>query len=249
MPLTAAFVTGEATLTVLPLRYVLQSRKSHQTTRRTLGQTRYPAARLNVHHTVYGGCTGGAHRASSRKFPLFPFIPLRVNTLQINESPPMPRYEYKVVPAPKKGLKGKGVRGAEAKFSFAIEELMNTMAGFGWEYQRAETLPSLERTGLTGTTTEWRNVLVFRRLRDADAAEFQPELLPAPSAELEGKGEPSELPFEKEQTDNAPLSDNGVEDTQADTNIGASLSILARARSMTAKLSEEEPKKDPKSDS
>ena len=32
----------------------------------------------------------------------------------------MPRYEYKVVPAPTKGIKGKGVRGAEAKFSFLV---------------------------------------------------------------------------------------------------------------------------------
>ena len=81
----------------------------------------------------------------------------------------MPRYEYKVVPAPSKGLKGKGVRGAEARCFFAIQELMNGMAGYGWEYQRAETLPSIERSGFAGTTTAWRNVLIFRRLREGDA--------------------------------------------------------------------------------
>lgn len=138
----------------------------------------------------------------------------------------MPRYEYKVVPAPSKGIKGKGVRGAEARFSFAIQELMNGMAGYGWEYQRAETLPSVERAGLTGTTTEWRNVLIFRRLREGDAAEFQPELLPAPATTPDDTEELIEIKKEKEH----PFSDNGVEDTEADTNIGASLSILARAR-------------------
>ena len=159
----------------------------------------------------------------------------------------MPRYEYKVVPAPTKGIKGKGVRGAEAKFSFAVQELMNGMAGYGWEYQRAETLPSIERSGLTGTTTEWRNVLVFRRLREGDASEFQPELLPAPMAEPEDEDQALEMPFENEDTDNDPLPDNGVEDTQSDTNIGASLSILARARSVTAKTDKDDSKKDPES--
>jgi hypothetical protein len=57
---------------------------------------------------------------------------------------------------------------------------MNELAAEGWEYQRAETLPSIERAGLTGSTTEWRNVLVFRRLSE-DAAEVDaPELLPPP---------------------------------------------------------------------
>lgn len=102
----------------------------------------------------------------------------------------MPRYEYKVVPAPSKGTKAKGVRGAEARFSNALQELMNGLAGDGWEYQRAETLPSVERAGLTGSTTEWRNVLVFRRLRGNDADAFQPELLPAPDPVMPGAQQP-----------------------------------------------------------
>ncbi len=106
----------------------------------------------------------------------------------------MPRYEYKVVPAPNRGIKGKGVKGAEARFSHAIQELMNGLAGDGWEYQRAETLPSVERSGLTSTTTEWRHVLVFRRLREADAENFTPELLPAP-AETQPEPEPISVPM------------------------------------------------------
>lgn len=92
----------------------------------------------------------------------------------------MPTYEYKVIPAPKKGLKGKGIKGAEGRFSNALEVKMNEMAAEGWEFQRAETLPSIERSGLTSSTTEWRHILVFRRPREDDAAAFTPELLPAP---------------------------------------------------------------------
>lgn len=160
----------------------------------------------------------------------------------------MPRYEYKVVPAPTKGIKGKGVRGAEANFSFAVQELMNGMAGYGWEYQRAETLPSLERSGLTGTTTEWRNVLVFRRPHAGDASEFQPELLPAPAHSAEDDDQPIEMSFENEDGDNAPLPDNGVEDTESDANIGASLSILARNRSKAATPDEDADEKAEKPD-
>lgn len=72
-------------------------------------------------------------------------------------------YEYKVIAAPTRGVKAKGVRSAEARFSNALEQTMNELAAEGWEYQRAETLPSTERSGLASTTTTWRNVLVFRR--------------------------------------------------------------------------------------
>ena len=75
----------------------------------------------------------------------------------------MTSYEYKVVPAPTRGQKAKGVKTGEDRFALGIEILMNDLASEGWEYQRAETLPSVERAGLTGTSTEWRNILVFRR--------------------------------------------------------------------------------------
>lgn len=80
----------------------------------------------------------------------------------------MQRYEYRVIAAPTRGLKAKGIKTAEARFSHALEDAMNTMAADGWEYQRAETLPSTERAGLTSTTTKWRNVLVFRRAQVTD---------------------------------------------------------------------------------
>lgn len=92
----------------------------------------------------------------------------------------MSAWEYKIVPAPNKGVKARGIKGADNRFAYALEILMNDMADEGWEFQRAETLPSIERAGLTGTTTEWRNVMVFRRGRADDTEDFEHELLPAP---------------------------------------------------------------------
>jgi hypothetical protein len=150
----------------------------------------------------------------------------------------MPRYEYKVVPAPNKGLKGKNVKGAEARFSHALQELMNGLSGYGWEYQRAETLPSIERAGLTGSTTEWRNVLVFRRPREGDADAFNPELLPAPQAFA-----PDSDPIEakKNEISSNPQGyqgffqgENGVEDHDDLNAAPALLNSLAKRRKKPA---------------
>lgn len=81
-------------------------------------------------------------------------------------------YEYKVVPAPAKGVKAKGVKTGEARFALAIEQSINDLAAEGWEYQRTDVLPSEERQGLTGSATHWRNLMVFRReILDVDLAE------------------------------------------------------------------------------
>ncbi|WP_027258361.1 DUF4177 domain-containing protein [Leisingera aquimarina] len=86
----------------------------------------------------------------------------------------MPAFEYKVVPAPAKGTKAKGVKTPEARFANSVEIQLNEMAADGWEFQRAELLPSEERSGLTGSTTNWRNVMVFRRAIAADQAADPP---------------------------------------------------------------------------
>lgn len=92
----------------------------------------------------------------------------------------MSSYEYKVVTAPSKGVRAPGVKGSEGRFAHALEEAMNQMAGEGWEYVRAETLPAEERAGLTSTQTVYHNVLVFRRLRSGDMSAFDPRVLEAP---------------------------------------------------------------------
>ncbi len=143
----------------------------------------------------------------------------------------MPRYEYRVVPAPNRGVKARGVKGAEARFSYALQELMNQMGHNGWEYQRAETLPSIERSGLTSTTTEWRNVLVFRRAITTDLDAFQPELLPAPNSRPEpaiADGPPAQVSADAAQSE--------AETPEADEPVGD----IAKEAAMTAAPTPEE---------
>ncbi|WP_299670778.1 DUF4177 domain-containing protein [uncultured Roseobacter sp.] len=91
----------------------------------------------------------------------------------------MPQYQYRVIPAPNRGVKAKGIKSPEDRFSHALEEVMNQMAAEGWAYQRAETLPSIERAGLTSTKTEWRNVLVFRKAMEEAVPEPASVVVPA----------------------------------------------------------------------
>lgn len=84
-------------------------------------------------------------------------------------------YEYKVVPAPRRGEKARGAKTSEDRFAYAVQGLMNTLAADGWEYVRADTLPCDERSGLTGTKTTFQNLMVFRRAvyaEDSDAVAF-----------------------------------------------------------------------------
>ena len=78
----------------------------------------------------------------------------------------MPRYEFKVIPAPRRGEKARGVKTTEERFALALTQLMNTLGAEGWDYVRADTLPVDERAGLTGTKTSFHNMLVFRRPLD-----------------------------------------------------------------------------------
>ena len=74
----------------------------------------------------------------------------------------MPRYEYKVVPAPHRFRRIKGVRGPEARFAMTVEELINETAGDGWDYVRADTMPC-EHRGWLRRRVEEHTVLIFRR--------------------------------------------------------------------------------------
>lgn len=110
----------------------------------------------------------------------------------------MPRFEYKVVPAPAKGQKAKGVKTQEGRFALAIETSLNALALEGWEYVRAELLPSDERSGLTGSTVNWRNVLIFRREleTETDALDARPVAV-APAPQIAPiAGDPGMIPAE-----------------------------------------------------
>lgn len=83
----------------------------------------------------------------------------------------MTEYEYRVVPAPDRGEKARGAKTAGERYAQAMTSLLNRMGREGWEYVRADMLPSEERTGLTRRTTVYHHMLVFRRGQTAGAAE------------------------------------------------------------------------------
>ena len=97
----------------------------------------------------------------------------------------MALYEYRVIPAPTQGLRDKAVKGEEARFAAAMSALLNAEAADGWEYQRTDTLPAESRDGLMRTrVTVFRNLLVFRRPREAEAPEPPAALIEDRSDEL-----------------------------------------------------------------
>jgi hypothetical protein len=82
----------------------------------------------------------------------------------------MQAYEYKVIPAPDRGIRVRGARSGAERFAAAVADRMNAMARDGWEYVRADLLPCEERTGLTlKSTTVYHNLLVFRRVVTVEA--------------------------------------------------------------------------------
>ena len=85
-----------------------------------------------------------------------------VNVTAMTDAP-ISGFEYRVVPAPRKGEKAKGVRSPEGRFALALNRVMNRMGEHGWEFVRADTLPADERVGLTQTVQRYHSLLVFRR--------------------------------------------------------------------------------------
>lgn len=91
-------------------------------------------------------------------------------------------HDYRVIPAPARGEKAKGVKGPAEQFAHALTQTMNRMAAEGWEYLRAETLPCEERDGWFGRKTTQRHMLVFRRPVHNAASSAGPAS-PAPAAQ------------------------------------------------------------------
>ncbi len=149
----------------------------------------------------------------------------------------MSEFEYKVVPAPIKGAKAKGVKTPEARFAHAVELMMNEMAADGWEYLRADMLPSEERSGLTGSTTHWRNLLVFRRARPGQLEEFQPRVIDVPAPE-QSTPERQEPPPLRPTSDTERISKNNGFDELSD---GAGITAALKARAEAAKSQPTQP--------
>ena len=143
-------------------------------------------------------------------------------------------YEYKVIPAPSRGEKSKGAKGPEARFASTLERVINELAEGGWEFLRAETLPSEERSGLTQTVTHWRSILVFRRARVPIAAPKDTPLLAPPPVQSVAQAAPTVAEPQAPETvaetpEKAALTQNAssapAEAPQAETQIQPSEAI------------------------
>ncbi|PIB24232.1 hypothetical protein BFP76_03130 [Amylibacter kogurei] len=115
----------------------------------------------------------------------------------------MGSFIYKVIPAPAHGKRAKGAKGIAGRFANGLETAINELAAEGWEYIRAESLPSVERVGITRRKVEtFQNVLVFRKASDAEVLEtpsetpstldkrgsfFRPKPKPEPNQRIEPK--------------------------------------------------------------
>jgi hypothetical protein len=87
-------------------------------------------------------------------------------------------YEYKVVPAPARAAKVKGLKTTGDRFAHVLTEALNDLGAEGWEFQRTETLPCEERKGwFGGTRVSTQIMMIFRRaLPESEVAARLPGL-------------------------------------------------------------------------
>ncbi|MDG3042384.1 DUF4177 domain-containing protein [Roseicyclus marinus] len=104
----------------------------------------------------------------------------------------MPRYEYRLVPAPHRATKHKGLKGPE-NFAATLEDVLNAMGAEGWTYLRADILPEEVRRGLTSRATTYRTLLVFQRALPEEAV--------MPAAEVAARNTPVPPPVAEEADD------------------------------------------------
>jgi hypothetical protein len=127
----------------------------------------------------------------------------------------MTGFDYKVIPAPTKGLKAQGLKTAEARFARTVEDTLNAQASEGWEYMRTDILPSDERQGLTGSQTVYRTLMLFRRAKASedsaagDVIQNAQDMAEAvsPGASAPARREPSINPIRPSRGDPAPVPD------------------------------------------
>lgn len=75
-------------------------------------------------------------------------------------------HEYKVVPAPSRAPKVKGLKTTVARFAHALTEAINAETAGGWQFLRTETLPCEERGTLGKTRLTTQVVMIFGRALD-----------------------------------------------------------------------------------
>lgn len=131
-------------------------------------------------------------------------------------------YEYKVVPAPRRGQRKGDNKGTAGRFANAMAGIMNEQAADGWEYLRAESLPAEEGGMMRKKVEVFQNVLVFRKPVEIDMTGYEldeeaedsamaeepepvPELEPAPAAEPQPEALPEPDTAEADPVEDAEI--------------------------------------------
>ena len=71
--------------------------------------------------------------------------------------------EYKVVPAPVRAVKSKGLKTTADRFANTLAERINAEAAGGWQFLRTESLPCEERSRFGAARMSQQVVMVFAR--------------------------------------------------------------------------------------
>jgi hypothetical protein len=112
----------------------------------------------------------------------------------------MTQYEYRVVAAPRRAMRVRGLKTSQERFAATVAEAINDAAADGWEFYRSETLPMDERQGmLKGRVEVLQSLLVFRRPLKGLGAAVEPEARAAPLLN------PAIVPSPSTMPDPAPL--------------------------------------------
>jgi hypothetical protein len=124
----------------------------------------------------------------------------------------MSYFDYKVVPAPRRAKRVKGVHGAEL-FALTLTDAINEQARQGWEYVRAESLPSETPAGwFRRAVAGEETVLVFRRPRE----QLGPRLAAVAEPAAAPREAPPEAPRPPAAAERGPLSERIVGVTRRD---------------------------------
>ncbi len=140
----------------------------------------------------------------------------------------MVEYEYRVVPAPSRGKRARGVKGPEGRFANALQDVMNTLAAEGWEYLRSDTLPNDERTGLTSVQTTFRSILVFRRPVPSVPAQATPPVDSPAESGTQPPPQTADQPFMPQIVASADQGHDDTEEPEMDNVLP--MALLQRAR-------------------
>lgn len=126
----------------------------------------------------------------------------------------MTYFDYKVVPAPRRMKKIRGVKEPEELFAMTLTEAINEHARQGWEYVRAESLTAETPGGwLRRGREETQTLLVFRRARETLGPRLAAEgEAPAPAAAAPVLPRFDPAPEPRSDTPPAPTNPKAVSD-------------------------------------